>query len=484
MRTGSLFFLYLTLQTNQPILKTIKTPIIPAHQEFVKVNAPHELDKKAICIFAATGFFLDTDSYWKDLKVLPPATENTIDKEGFLVETKPWFTWHYTPRDISFETALAEFTDLFETICKEQAGNNPVLLPISGGLDSRTQAIAFSKLKNPVTAYSYSFKNGYPESSIAKKIAKIYDFEFKEFTIKPGYLWPKLQELADLNQCYSEFTHPRQMAVLEELKKMEGVFSLGHWGDVLFDRGVPEGTTNGRELEVLYKKVIRSGGMELANALWKTWELDGNFEDYLKGRMQALLDKKKIENPSAKVRAFKSLNWAPRWTSVNLAIFEAAHPIQVPYYDDRICKLICTLPEEYLADRKLQIAYIKQQSPQVARITWQAQRPYNLVNYERNKSPHNLPFRISDKLKRIARAKMGKPFIQRNWELQFLGMENDERLQEHLFGENLHPFLPKELLARFYNNFRTRNMVEYAHPLSMLLTLAVWYKNQGIRPQP
>lgn len=463
-------------------MNIIKTPIIPTHQQFVKVNAPHELDKKAICIFAATGFFFGTDTYWLGLKILSPATENTIDDDGSLIESKSWFDWHYSPRDIGFKDALEEFTELFEKICKEQAGDNPVLLPISGGLDSRTQAIAFSKVKNPVTAYSYSFKNGYSESSIAKKIAEVYDFDFKEFTIKPGYLWPKLQELAELNQCYSEFTHPRQMAMLDEFKKMDGVFSLGHWGDVLFDRGAPEGISKDQELEVLYKKVVKGGGMELANALWETWGLDGNFRDYLKARMQTMLDTIKIDNSSAKIRAFKSMTWAPRWTSINLSVFEAAHPIELPYYDERMCKFICTVPEEYLADRKLQIEYIKQQSPQLAKITWQAQRPYNLINYDRNKSPHNLPFRISDKLKRMAKAKMGKPLIQRNWELQFLGMENDEKLQEHLFGGNLHPFLPKELLARFYNNFRAQNMVEYSHPLSMLLTLAVWYKKSHFKP--
>ena len=457
-------------------MKTIKTSIIPTYQQFVKVIAPHELDKKAICIFAATGFFMGTDTYWKDLKVIAPATINTIDDNGFLIESKPWFEWHYKPRNISFENALEEFTELFELICAEQAGDKPVILPLSGGLDSRTQAVAFSKLKNPVTAYSYAFKNGFPESSIAKKIAKVYDFDFKEFTIEPGYLWSKVGELVNLNRGYSEFTHPRQMAILEEFKKMDGVFSLGHWGDVLFDRGAAKDTKLNQELLQLYKKVIKPGGMELANALWEEWGLDGSFDKYLKSRMQQMLDAIEIDNTSAKVRAFKSMSWAPRWTSVNMCIFRAAHPYNLPYYDDRMCKFICTIPEEFLEDRKLQIEYIKRQSPELAKITWEAQRPYNLYNYQDNKSPYNLPYRISDKLKRTLKAKMGKPQIQRNWELQFLGMENDEKLQEYLFGENLHPFLSKELLARFYNNFKTKNMVEYSHPLSMLLTLAVWHK--------
>lgn len=457
-------------------MPTIKTPIIPAYQQFVMVDAPHELDKKAICVFAATGFFLETDTYWKDKKVLPPASENIIDENGILIESKPWFEWHYSPRDISFETALEEFTSLFEQITSEQLHDKKVILPLSGGLDSRTQAVALAKMKKSVTAYSYSFKGGFSESGIGKKIAKTCSFNFKEFTIESGYLWPKLEELASINECYSDFTHPRQMAVLDEFKNMEGTFSLGHWGDVLFDRGAPEGTTEDQLLEIILKKIIKKGGMELATALWQEWGLEGNFESYLRGRIAVLLNKIKIENPSAKLRAFKSLYWAPRWTSVNLSVFESAHPISLPYYDDRMCEFICTVPEEYLADRKLQIAYIKQQSPALAKITWQDHKPFNLYTFEQNKSPNNLPYRIGNKLKRELKNKFGKPYIQRNWELQFLGMENDEKLQEQLFSENMHPFISKPLLAKFYNNFKTVNAVKYSHPLSMLLTLAVWRK--------
>ena len=59
-----------------------------------------------------------------------------------------------------------------------------------------------------------------------------------------------------------------------------------------------------------------------------------------------------------------------------------------------------------------------------------------------------------------------------------MGMDNDEKLQERLFGENLHPFISKPLMAKFYNKFKTIDAITYSHPLSMLLTLAVWNKNR------
>jgi len=459
-------------------MKIIKTSILPTHPHHVKVRAPHELDKKAICIFAATSYFLGTDTYWKDEKVLPPGTINTIDDEGYWVDSKPWFEWYYKPRDISFDQAVEEFTDLFHTICKEQAGDRTVLLPLSGGLDSRTQAVAYSKLNNPVISYSYSFHNGYKEGAISRQIAKELGYEYRDMTIPNGYLWDKIDELGKLLKYGTEYTHPRQMAVIDEFRKMDGVFTLGHWGDVLFDAVAPKDLTEEDAEEWMLKKIIVKGGQELAEALWKEWELEGEFMEYLRQRTKEIWNGLKIDDVGAKARAYYSSTRAVRWTNLGFAIFEATNPIEAPYYDNRMAEFICSIPEEYLADRKIQIAYLKNQSPEVAKITWQAQKPYNLYNYHKNKSPHNLPYRIVDKAKLVVNEKLGKLFIQRNWELQFLGMENDEKLQEHLFGENLHPFLPKEVITRFYNKFKTDDRVKYSHPVSMLLTLAVWYRTK------
>ncbi len=461
-------------------MRTIKTPIIPIHQQFAtRANKPHAIDKKAICIYAATGFFLGEDSFYKNKQVLQPGMEYQLDNDKQLIDQKPYFKWHYTPRNISFQTALDEFTDLFESIVKEQSGNKKVILPLSGGLDSRSQAVALHHIKADVESYSYSFAGGFKEHKISEEIATACGFPFKKFIIPPNYLWQDIEDLAKINNCYSEFTHPRQMAVLHEFKKMNGEFSLGHWGDVLFDRGLSVKDEDTPELTLLLKKIIKKGGLELANQLWNQWNLDGEFEAYLKTIVQTLLNQIDIEHKGAKIRAFKSLYWAPRWTSINLSIFEAAHPIQLPYYDNRMCEFICTIPEEYLADRKLQIAYIKQRNPKVARVMWQDNKPYNLFNYRKNKSPQNLPYRIKNKLIREIQGKLGKKYIQRNWELQFLGEENDKQLTSYLFQKEFMEFIGEQTVTDIYDKFKTKDAVFYSHAVSMLLTLSVWYKHKN-----
>jgi len=72
-----------------------------------------------------------------------------------------------------------------------------------------------------------------------------------------------------------------------------------------------------------------------------------------------------------------------------LSIFENYKPITLPYYDNRMCEFICTIPEDYLKGRQLQIAYIKQRNPDLAKLTWQDKRPYNLYNYQKRRKKND-----------------------------------------------------------------------------------------------
>ena len=456
-----------------------KVPVIPKRQTFAKVKTEHAINYEAICVFTAIGFFLDEDTYFKDEVCLKPGTVNTIDEDGFLIKSESYFQWHYSPRDISFEEALSEFSELFESIIDQQVGSKRVILPLSGGLDSRTQAVALNHLGKNVEAYSYSFENGYNEANISRQIANACGFSFEAYTIAEGYLWDKVKELSSINQCYSEFTHPRQMAVAEELKSKGDVFSLGHWGDVLFDATTKEQLSIDDEVNLILKKIIKPGGLQLAKALWESWSLDGDFELYLRDRIKSLLSQINIENSSAKIRAFKSMYWAPRWTTVNLSVFENIHPITLPYYNDKMCQFICTIPEAYLEDRKLQIAYIKKRSKALSKITWQEQKPFNLNNFQFNKSPYNLPYRINNKLYRTLKSFTGKPYIQRNWELQFLGKDNDNNLKAYIYNDGFYSLIDKKIIDSIYHSFREQDRVKFSHPLSMLLTLSLWQKNNS-----
>ena len=451
----------------------LRTSIIPSKSTFV--GHKNEIDKKAICIFAATGFFLDQDTYFNGQSVLRPGYDYTLNKTEIISKSQ-YFKWHYTPIERPFEQVVNDFASLFETIINEQVGDRRVILPLSGGLDSRTLAAALNHLKKNVTSYSYEFENGLNETDFAQKIAQVCQFPFEKWVIPEGYLWNNIEKIATINQCYTEFTHPRQAAVVNKFSNMGDVFCLGHWGDVLFDdMKVDEHLSLDAQVDLMVKKVLKKGGLILGRKLWESWRLEGDFENYLKERISFLL--KEIDIPSnanSQIRAFKSLFWAPRWTNVNLSFFESVKPITLPYFDNRMCEFICTVPEKYLSGRQIQIAYIKKRNPTLAKIAWQDHRPFNLYNFYWNKHPWNLPYRI---YKKIDREFITKNKVVNNYENQFLGIENDENLRYWLFDNtSFINFINPELTKEIYDKFKNEDHLKYSHPISTLLTLSLFSK--------
>lgn len=454
----------------------IQTPIIPTTPTYIGEGKTWH--KEAICIFMATGFFLDQDTFYHEVKALQPARDYLLEGNK-VIDAKAYFKWHYNPVDRPLDQIVAEFANLYEQIISEQVGDKTVILPLSGGLDSRTQAVALHYLGKKVNSYSYTFQDGHDETYYADKIAKESGFAFQRKIVPAGYLWNCIEELAKINGCFSEFTHPRQMAFKQEYASLGDVFSLGHWGDVLFDdMGVADNLSIQDQVEVIVKKIIKRDGLAFAQSLWEAWELEANFEKYLKQRILDLLKDINIpHSANAQIRAFKSLYWAPRWTSVNLSVFESVKPITLPYYDNRMCEFICTVPEKYLTGRQIQIAYIKKRMPEVARITWQDHRPFNLYTYQWNKLPWNLPYKVIRKLNSIL---FQEKIIQRNWELQFLGVENQKQLDKYVLeSEALAQLVPKSVIEKFTKKFKEDNALQYAHPMSMLLTLSLFLKIQN-----
>ncbi|HMS32609.1 MAG TPA: asparagine synthase-related protein [Ignavibacteria bacterium] len=460
----------------------MKTSIIPDKQIFVNSDCGSGLNLKAICIFAATGFFLEKDTFYKDLEALQPATDYVIDENKKIKNSVHYWKWHYSPEDITLKKATEEFAHLFEKICSTKLKNMEVILPLSGGLDSRTQAAVLSDNSN-VRSYSYKFEDSFDETKYGKMISEVRSFPFKEYIIPRGYLWNVIDKLAAINKCYADFTSPRQMAVIEEISESGNVFFLGHWGDVLFDdMGVKDEISFEEQIIVILKKILKRSGEELAQSLWASWGLEGNFRSYLEERISLLLQEIKIDNANSRIRAFKSMYWAPRWTSANMEIFSAYNPLVLPYYDDEMCKFICRIPEKLLAGRKVQINYIKMKNAELAKIPWQDYDPYNLYDYKNFHNKARLPGRAIRKGKRLINEKIfGKKLNIRNWEIQFTGEDNDKHLKEHLFDNNsFSGLVSPDTVKYFYNGFK-KDPVYYSHSVNMLLTLSMFSQMKKIK---
>ena len=465
--------------------KLFKTPILPVtpiyyneKTKFVsswEINSSFDLDYKSIAVFSALGFMFGDKTYFRQIKVIPPATQyEMIDKK--ITIKNQWWDWNHTPENLSLSNAVEEFASIFQSHISKAVSGEKVILPISGGIDSRSLLVPLVQ-NNNLNLLSYNFENGFDELQFGQAISKLFQIPQKSYLIPKGYIWNQLDNFVSYNGLLTDFTHPRQVAVLNKTQEKTPKIISGHWGDVLFDvsRSIANLNTD-EQVQFLVNSFSNEGGRELAEDLWKLWGLPDSFQNYIETVFDKCYREIKIDNSSSRMRAFKSLYWAPRFTSVNLNIFKNLGALVLPYYSNEMCNFICRLPEQHLSGRKIQIRYIKKYCPDLATIPWQKYFPLNLKNYEKYYSVSYLPHRIINKLKRDFTIKVlnKKTLIEQNWENQFLGNSNDQQLQMHLLSNReLQKLIPLSITKKYYLKFKT-NPHKYAHAVSMLLTLSVF----------
>jgi asparagine synthetase B (glutamine-hydrolysing) len=442
-----------------------------------EINSDYELDYKSIAVFTALGFMFDNSTYFKQIKVLPPGVEYEI-QEGKLIKNKQWWEWYHRPEGRTLSDAVEEFASILKLHIPQNFSDEGVILPISGGLDSRSLLVPAMQNKN-LSLLTYSFENGFDETRIGKQISECFSIPIKSYIIPRGYIWNQLEEFIQLNALLTEFTHPRQTAILSKYRNEKNKILLGHWGDVLFDVPITQSRREphlDEQVSILIKKFSNEGGRELAEDLWNLWCLPDTFQEYIEAVFDKQYRKINIDKPSARMRAFKSLYWAPRFTSVNLKIFQNLGELVLPYYSKEMCTFICHLPEYMLSERKIQIYYIKKYCPELAVIPWQKFYPLNLNNYKKYYHASFLPRRIMNKLKRDYSIKVlnKKPLIERNWENQFLGKSNEEKLRVHLLSNTaFQKLIPLSITNKYVSKFN-KNPYKYAYAVSTLLTLSVF----------
>ena len=422
----------------------------------------NNIDIPSISHWISTGFFFD-EKYF----TIKNSQSNNV--------RNPVIDWHYNPSERTYEETLRQFSTNFDKILSKFCKDYKIVLPISGGLDSRTLACALMGKKN-VISYSYEFEDGVRETKYAKRIAELCGFEFHSLKIPRGYLWNEIDKISTITKCRTEFTHPRQMAVIEQISSFGDILISGSLGDLLFDSfDIPSANDQKSILDIIISLITKPGGLELAEEIWEYWELEGSFTNSLRLILKNKLESYSVKNSASLIRAFKIDNYVKNWTNVNLDVFSNYIKTYAPYHDKLMCEFVCTVPERYLKRRQIQIDYIKSTCSKLASVPWQ-KYDLSLYKYKYFNSIY-FPRRVLRYASRMIKEKLlfGAPVVERNWEIQFLGTDNRKALEHWLFdNSSLQQIIPKEIVNKYYNNFIKVDMVKYSHPLSMLLTLSVW----------
>lgn len=444
-----------------------------------------KMDWLGIGGFLRFGFFPDDRTYYEDVKILKPATHSIFSEDGKLISSERYWNWKYEPDyKRSYENTVDEFAQIFHKIIQEQTAEGRVAVPISGGLDSRSTVVAIQNIKpdkKRFWAYSYGYSNDSTETKIAAEIAHAANLPFNSYTIKP-YLFEKMDAVIDAVEGFQDVTQARQAFVTDKIKNHADLVICAHWGDVWMDAMIKGETSGAAQMtqdqltEIIFKKFKKKGSDGLL-AIFKD-KLPHDLDEQLKFLIsKKLKEYDGIQDDDFKIKAFKTDWWSFRWTLASIRVFAAAAVPLLPFYNNRIADFFMTVPTEYVAERKLQIDYLKKYSTQLAKVKWQVYDA-DLYNYQ-NFDTWQLPGRI---LKKIFRVLSGKKVIQRNWETQFLDSEGRENVKKRLIkpGLKIHQWVSAQRLNQEVNNFygnsedSTRGYV-----LSILVTLSAWMENFG-----
>lgn len=446
-----------------------------------------QLDWRGLTGFFSFGFFPQDRTYFEDVRILRPASHYIFDKQGGLLRSDSyWHWWHEPDTQRTYQDTLTEFARIFQAVMDEQIQGGRIAVPISGGLDSRSTVAAISPAAlssatagaGGLWAYSYGYSDDSQETRIARQVAAQRRLPFNAFTIKP-YLFDQLDLVLRSVEGFQDVTQCRQAAVAAEIAARADYVIAAHWGDVWLD---DMGLASKPNRKVLSEEGLQSYAFHKMEKGGSSWLLEhmghqhfpgGDPEDFLREVIRQELERvSHLDDQDFRIKAFKTSNWSFRWTEASLRMFQPGAFPRLPFYDSRIADFFCTVPSDFVKERQLQIDYLKQFAPDLARIKWQVYDA-NLYHYQ-NFHTWLMPKRALKKGWRLLRRKQ---VIERNWEVQFLNPQGRQGLEHWLLrpGLKLHELVAPAAVQQLLQDFYARPLEgKRGYTVCMLLTFSAW----------
>lgn len=228
----------------------------------LKINAISQLNKFE---FLMTGYVTGSETLFDRIKQLQ--TGEYLSLNGNNLSTKKYYLYeHFEPKEFDEKYLLKELDNICDKIIKkaiEYANNRQIVIPLSGGYDSRLIALKLKQLSySNIVTFTYGLPNN-KESNLSEKIAKSLGFKwfFVEYNSK---ILPKELIETGLLDKYEKYAsnavslpHIQDFYAIKKLLdnrliEENAVVIPGHTADFITGSHIPEELF----LNINYKKVI------------------------------------------------------------------------------------------------------------------------------------------------------------------------------------------------------------------------------------
>ena len=319
-------------------------------------QAPREIDEMAVEQFLITSHLIDTRSLIRDVSVLPPGTITRIDRTGMSFE-RYWTPRIAPARDDGLDKWADRLADVLSPAVRARCGDEPPLLPLSGGLDARSVA-AFIPPALAATATTGSFGHSHCyDVRYGRRVAHTLGAPFNRLPIPEDffrqYLEP-VQMLCDGEVSIEAFPMYRLIGMGQPGQTM----LMGYLGDALSGGHLLglEGTQKPENLlDTVWRKKYQGKGF--SEQLLGQVLLPERYQAVMgstRSLMHAALDKAEAETLDEKALMVELHHRQSRYIAYFGRLLSSRYRVENPFLDPDVLDTFLAMP---LVHRQGQRAY-------------------------------------------------------------------------------------------------------------------------------
>jgi len=375
--------------------------------------APREIDAVTVEQFLITSHLVDTRTLLRDVRVLPPGTITRINRAGMASER------YWTPRiapahDDGLDKWADRLADALSPAVRARCGDAPPLLPLSGGLDSRSVAAFIPPdLAAAASTCSYGHCHCY-DVRYGRRIARALGASFTRLPIPEDFFRHDLKPVQML--CDGEVSiEALPMYRLTEMGRPGQTMLMGFLGDALSGGHLldPELTVHAENpREAVWRKKYQGKGF--SEHLLDQVLLPERYQA-IRGStrilMHAALDEADAETLDEKALIVELHHRQSRYISYFGRMLSSRYRVESPFLDTDVLDTFLSLP---LIHRQGQRAYrrmLVRHAPRLAAIPEnKTQRPVTYADalgvhpaYKVNGTSSRLPVGLQWRIKGIQR---------------------------------------------------------------------------------
>ncbi len=328
-----------------------------------------KIDEVAVAQLLSVGYPMGNRTLIDGIKRIGPATV-LIYKSQEINESS---YWQYS---ISSDTtlSLADCADLIADAIKKSVerrieGNEKLVLPCTGGLDSRTLAGFIGQYRKDVIAYSYGHRHTY-DVRYGRKIAHAMGFMHKYLHLPEKYIelfWPKAIEVTEGEVS----SHAFHIWRLNQAGPTGANIFTGFLGDVLSGVRYEYSGSYQEKIEKLFRWCYLSG--------FSDYELQSLFIAGVRGNIKNAVKEVLMENlADARADCFEDksvivglIQRQRRFIAYHLDLLSRNFTVDAPFTDPDVVDVFFKIPLRYRLNKQTYIKMISKYLPAVADIKYE-----------------------------------------------------------------------------------------------------------------